>query len=66
MSSPVAEVLPKHLYTPVAPSLLHERQFNILLIKSQTKDQQTIKNKPRTRASSEKYTKSSLQDHKIR
>jgi hypothetical protein len=64
MSSPMAEVLPKHLYTPVAPSLLHERQFNILLIQSQTKDQQ--KKKQRTRASSEKYTKSSLQDHKIR
>ena len=54
MSSPVVEVLPKHLYTPVAPSLLHERQFNILLIQSQIKDQP--KKKARIRASSEKCT----------
>ena len=36
MSSSAIEVLPsKRLFTPVAPSLLHEHQFNLLIIKAQ-------------------------------
>jgi len=53
MSSPIKEVFPKHLYTPVAPSLLHERQFNLLLIQSE--QQQKLK-KERKRSFSERNT----------
>jgi hypothetical protein len=40
MSNVVAEPIPKRLFSPVAPSFLHECQFNILLIQSEKQQQQ--------------------------
>jgi len=56
MNSAVQEALPKRLFTPVAPSLLHEYQFNILLIQSQQK-KDTQQSQPRRHSSSEKNIK---------
>jgi hypothetical protein len=55
MNSVVQETLPKRLFTPVAPSLLHETQFNILLIQSQQKREK--QNQQRRHSSSEKSNK---------
>jgi hypothetical protein len=40
MSNAVAEPIPKRLFSPVAPSFLHECQFNILLIQAEKQKQQ--------------------------
>jgi hypothetical protein len=55
MNSAIQEALPKRLFTPVAPSLLHEYQFNILLIQSQQK--KDAPQSPRRHSSSEKNNK---------
>ena len=61
MSNAVAEPIPKRLFSPVAPSFLHECQFNILLIqaeKQKQQQQQNPKDNPIRRLnSSEKNTK---------
>ena len=61
MSNAVAEPIPKRLFSPVAPSFLHECQFNILLIqaeKHKQQQQQKPKDSPLRRLnSSEKNTK---------
>jgi len=61
MSNAVAEPIPKRLFSPVAPSFLHECQFNILLIqaeKQKQQQQQQSKDSPLRRLnSSEKNTK---------
>jgi ethanolamine utilization cobalamin adenosyltransferase len=66
MSSSAIEMLPsKRLFTPVAPSLLHERQFNLLIIKAQQSQQsqqsqqlqQSQQSTGRRHSSSEKNTK---------
>jgi hypothetical protein len=61
MSNAVAEPIPKRLFIPVAPSFLHECQFNILLIqaeKQKQQQQQNPKDNPIRRLnSSEKNTK---------
>ena len=62
MSSSAIEVLPsKRLFTPVAPSLLHEHQFNLLIIKAQQLQQsqqsQQSQQPSRRHSSSEKNTK---------
>ena len=60
MSNAVAEPIPKRLFSPVAPSFLHECQFNILLIQAekQKQQQQQSKDSPLRRLnSSEKNTK---------
>lgn len=54
MNSVIQEALPKKLFTPVAPSLLHEHQFNLIIIQSQQSQQS--QQSPRRRASSEKNT----------
>ena len=40
MSNAVAEPIPKRLFSPVAPSFVHECQFNILLIQAEKQKQQ--------------------------
>jgi hypothetical protein len=61
MSNAMAEPIPKRLFSPVAPSFLHECQFNILLIqaeKQKQQQQQQSKDSPLRRLnSSEKNTK---------
>ena len=58
MSNAVAEPIPKRLFSPVAPSFLHECQFNILLIQAEKqKQQQPIDSPLRRLNSSEKNTK---------
>ena len=56
MSNAVAEPIPKRLFSPVAPSFLHECQFNILLIQAE-KQHQNPKSPLRRLNSSEKNTK---------
>jgi len=57
----MAEPIPKRLFSPVAPSFLHECQFNMLLIqaeKQKQQQQQQSKDSPLRRLnSSEKNTK---------
>lgn len=57
MSNAVAEPIPKRLFSPVAPSFLHECQFNILLIQAEKQKQQKPTSPLRRLNSSEKNTK---------